>query len=331
MKKQICLLLIIALLLPCLLLGCDGIRIDDGVLTIVATTFASYDWVRHLVGDREDVETVLLLDHGVDMHSYQPTTDDIITLTSCDLLVHIGGVDDAWIHDALSNASTKPTVINLMEALGDGVKQEEIKDGMEHGHEGDESCTDDAHDQAALTKANADEHIWLSLKNAVLFCQVIADRLTALDPDHADAYAQNLDTYTAALAALDAEYQSTVAQAARKTLLFADRFPFRYLADDYGLNYFAAFAGCSADTNASFDTVTFLAEQINALDLPSVLVIKDSPVHIAEGLIQNTRDKDQTILTLDAMQSVTTAQIRDGMTYLGVMQQNLHVLSSALN
>ncbi len=332
MKKQICGLLVVALLLPCLLLGCGEMTPDDGKLTIVTTIFPAYDWVRQIAGDRDDINIVLLPGNGVDMHAYQPTVDDIITLTSCDLLVHVGGVDDAWIEKALANAvAPTPHVINLMDVLGDGVKKEEVIAEMEHEHEEFEACSDEAHDHKTVTTNTDDEHVWLSLKNASLFCSAIAEALSALDADHATEYNDHAKAYKESLDSMDAAYRLMVDRAPRRTLVFADRFPFRYLLDDYHLTYYAAFAGCSADTNASFETVAFLAEQIDRLHLPCVIVVKNSPVNIAAGLIQSTQEKNQIVLTLNAMQSMTAADAAGGMTYLTIMQQNLDVLSSALN
>lgn len=332
MKKKICGLLVAALLLPCLLVGCGSMAgNDDGRLTVVTTTFAAYDWVRNLLGEQEDVAVILLPDNGVDMHSYQFTANDVITLTSCDLLVHVGGADDAMIKEALKNAKQPPLTVNLMETLGNGLKQEEIKDGMEHDHDhASDSCEDLAHGQGTVTFDNADEHVWLSLKNASVFCRAIADKLVEIDPENAGVYERNLETYLASLAALDAAYQATVGTASRRTLLFADRFPFRYLVDDYGLDYYAAFAGCSADTSASFDTVIRLARQIDELTLPCVFVIEDSPINIAASIIQHTATKDQAVLTLDDMQAVTATEAVE-LSYLGVMQKNLDALASALN
>lgn len=323
MKKSLCFLLVIFLLLPCLLTGCGEATADEDTFTVVTTTFPVYDWVCQIVGDREDIQIILLLDNKEDMHTYQPTGSDLITLTTCDLLIHVGGIDDAWIEDALKSVATPPAVVNLMDVLGDGVK------AVEHHHLDED--VDHDHHEPPTDIDTADEHVWLSLKNAAIFCRAIADSLIQLDPDGADRYNQNTDAYTASLRALDNDYRAVVDKAKRDTLLFADRFPFLYLVEDYGLHYYAAFAGCSADIGATAETATFLAEQIDRLSLPCVLVIKDSPVNIASGVIQNTVSRDQVILTLDAMQSVTTAEVEAGATYLGIMQKNLDVLTSALN
>ena len=176
-----------------------------------------------------------------------------------------------------------------------------------------------------------DEHVWLSLKNAETLCEAIANALEELDEQNKDTYAANLTAYTDQLAALDAAYQTAVDTGKRKTVLFGDRFPFRYLVDDYGLSYYAAFAGCSAESEASFETVSFLAKKVDALSLPCVLTIEGKQHKIADTIVQNTKAKNQPILTMDSMQATTSEDAANGTTYLGVMENNLGVLKQALN
>lgn len=478
-------------------------------LRIVATTFPQYDWVREILGDTADnVELTLLLDDGVDLHSYQPTVEDIAKVSSSDMFIYVGGESDAWVPNALESATNKNmVVINLLETLGDGVKEEEIIEGMEHTHEHshEEVDPDDIHDrplsdwqgdwttvekalesgsmdeyvghqaaenemdfdaqkaayaqrwqsdypgititdtsinfsgassayryigyklvesdhgasvwygfEAEDTSANAplfiafsdhgtggdhehegeeehdeheeehedhtphfhlrygnesfdaliqlegwsptyfaaeatneqvaeamsghghsheheqDEHVWLSLKNAQAICAEISAQLQKLDAANADAYAANTQAYVDRLAQLDKDYQSAIDSASVKTLLFGDRFPFRYLVDDYGIEYFAAFSGCSAETEASFETVVFLANKVNELTLKTVMVIDGSDQSIAKTIVQNTTGKDQNIYVLDSMQSTSAKDISAGATYFGIMESNLAVLKEAL-
>jgi len=175
-----------------------------------------------------------------------------------------------------------------------------------------------------------DEHVWLSLKNAKTLVGAIADALQELDPDNKDTYAANASAYIEKLSALDGAYQSAVDGAARKTVLFGDRFPFRYLVDDYGLSYYAAFAGCSAESEASFETVSFLAKKVDELKLPCVLTIEGKNHKLAETIVQSTAGKKQKVLTMDSMQSMTSKDAANGATYLSVMEQNLSVLKEAL-
>lgn len=296
---------------------------DEKPLKIVTTIFPEYDWVREILGDKADnAELTMLLDNGVDLHSYQPTADDIIKISDCDLFIYVGGESDGWVEDALKEATNKDMqVINLLDVLGEQVKEEEVVEGMEAEEE--ESEDED--------EPEYDEHVWLSLKNAETLCNAINDALETIDPANKDVYAANAAAYLEKLTALDGEYQTVVDNAARKTVLFGDRFPFRYLVDDYGLSYYAAFAGCSAETEASFETISFLAGKVDELGLPCVLTIDGAQHKIAETIVQNTAEKNQSILTLDSMQSTTSTDVANGTTYLSVMESNLDVLKQALN
>lgn len=454
--------------------------------------------MREILGDKADnAEVSMLLDNGVDLHSYQPTADDIIKISDCDLFIYVGGESDGWVEDALKEATNKNMkVINLLDVLKDTVKTEEAMPGMQaeegHHHGYSRFADSDVQDrnlsdwdgewqsvypylqegildevmerkaengnktaeeyrayyetgyktdvskitinaenntmcfvkngveataayqyegyqiydyksgsrgvryffEAADGDADApkyvqfsdhgiapgkaehfhiyfgnegfdalsqemenwptyypmdmsgdeikedmlehaekeyDEHVWLSLKNAETLCNAITDALEEIDPANKDAYATNAASYLEKLAALDGEYQTVVDNAARKTVLFGDRFPFRYLVDDYGLSYYAAFAGCSAETEASFGTISFLAGKVDELRLPCVLTIEGAQHKVAETIVQNTAEKNQSILTLDSMQSTTSTDVANGTTYLSVMESNLDVLKQALN
>ena len=491
-----------------LLAGCgkqnEQTASDETRLRVVTTIFPEYDWVREILGDKADnAEVTMLLDNGADLHSYQPTADDIIKISECDLFIYVGGESDDWVDDALKNAANKNMkVINLLDVLGDSVKTEEVVEGMqetEHDHDHDHSKEvstfedDEVQDRslsdwagdwqsaypfvldgtlddalAAMaekgemtaeeyktyyqngyktditnidiegdhieftyedskkvgsnykyvgyyiqnwstgTKAamyrfeavdrtsgapiyiefndhmiesaapehfhirmsnesfdaivdpekswptffpadmtgedlcehmeghghdheeEADEHVWLSLKNAKTLVAAIANALQELDPDNKDTYAANASAYIEKLSALDGAYQSAVDGAARKTVLFGDRFPFRYLVDDYGLSYYAAFAGCSAESEASFETVSFLAKKVDELGLPCVLTIEGKNHKLAETIVRSTAGKNQKVLTMDSMQSMTSKDAANGATYLSVMERNLSVLKEAL-
>ena len=479
-------------------------------LKIVTTIFPEYDWVREVLGDQaENDELTMLLDNGVDLHSYQPTADDIVKISDCDLFIYVGGESDGWVDDALKNATNKNMkVIDLLEVLGDSVMAEEVVEGMqktEHDHDHDHSkevstfeddevqdrslsdwagdwqsaypfvldgTLDDAFaamaekgemtaeeyktyyqngyktditnidiegdhieftyddgkkvgsdykyvgyyiqnwstgTKAAMYRFEAvdrtsgapiyiefndhmiepataehfhirmsnesfdaivdpenswptffpadmtgeeicehmeghdhdedeeheheeekDEHVWLSLKNAEVLVNAISASLQELDPDNKATYAANSSAYIEKLSALDGEYQAAVDAATYQTVLFGDRFPFRYLVDDYGLSYYAAFVGCSAETEASFETISFLAKKVDELGLPCVLTIEGAQHKIAETIVQNTAEKNQKVLTMDSMQSTTSKDVKNGTTYLSVMEQNLSVLKEAL-
>lgn len=319
-------------------------------LKIVATIFPEYDWVRQILGDEaKNADITLLLDKGVDLHSYQPNAEDIAKISECDLFLYVGGESDGWVKDALKEGKNpNRKVINLLEALGNNTKEEEVVEGMQaEEEEGSKDSESTAANQAAESQAAGestaasaeseeeegpeyDEHVWLSLRNAESICEVITEDLKSLDSAHAAVYEANLKKYTEQLDSLDQQYTDVVKAAANKTLLFGDRFPFRYLVDDYGLDYSAAFVGCSADTEASFETVRFLADKVDEKKLGSILVIENSDQKIANTIQQNTKEKNQKILVLDSMQSVTEKNMADGETYLGVMKKNLEVLKQAL-
>ena len=326
MKKIIALLAL--LMLVGALAGCgkqnDTNQTDK--LSIVTTIFPEYDWVREILGDKADnAEITMLLDNGVDLHSYQPTADDIVKISDCDLFIYVGGESDEWVEDALRNAANRNMkVINLLEVLGDSVKTEEIVEGMQEEEHEHEDAEEHEHEE------EADEHVWLSLKNAKMLVRVISKALQELDPDNKDIYAANADAYVKKLSALDAEYQAAVDAASNKTILFGDRFPFRYLVDDYGLRYYAAFVGCSTETEAGFETISFLAKRVDELKLPCVLTIEGAQHKIAETIVRNTTAKNQRVLTMDSMQSTTSKDVKNGTTYLSVMEKNLSVLKEVL-
>ena len=470
---------------------------------VVTTIFSAYDWAREVIGTK-DAEITMLLDNGVDLHSYQPTIQDIAKISECDVFVYVGGESDGWVEGALKNVRNKNMqVVNLMKVMGDRAKVEEVKEGMEaehdhgshsHGplveseitdrplsdfagnyqdqypyladgsldhyieHKAEESGKSEAETRAALlrnrksdfsaitikgkkvtfkkdgkniaadykyagkhilrnddgsvksvyyayeiakanknaprfiilndhngnskgkkpetphfhirygntpvatlltmewtptyydAKADAedieeallghhhegeeeeelDEHVWLSLRNAQLLTSAICDALCAVDSSNAVSYRSNLSAYNAKLARLDAEYAAVTRNASNKTLVFCDRFPFRYLVDDYGLDYFAAFVGCSAETEASFETVAFLAAKVDELSLKNVVVIEKSDHKIARTVIGNSKDKSRGVLVLDSLQSTTGRDAKSGVTYLSVMKSNLDVLKNAL-
>lgn len=325
-----------------LLAGCgkqnEPAASDETRLRVVTTIFPEYDWVREILGDKADnAEVTMLLDNGADLHSYQPTADDIVKISECDLFIYVGGESDDWVDDALKNAANKNMkVINLLEALGDSVKTEEVVEGMQeekHDHDHDHEDADehdDAKEHDHEEEAEYDEHVWLSLKNAQTLCSAISGVLQQIDPDNKDTYAANASAYIKKLSALDADYQAAVNAATRKTVLFGDRFPFRYLAEDYGLRYYAAFAGCSAESEASFETISFLAGKVDELNLPCVLTIEGVQHKIAETIVRNTAAKNQKVLMMDSMQSTTSKDAANGATYLSVMERNLSVLKEAL-
>ena len=334
-------------------------KTDENKIKVVTTIFPEYDWAREVFGEKaDDVELTLLLNNGVDLHSYQPSVKDIAKIQDADIFVYVGGESDEWVDDVLKNVK-KPNqkVINLLEVLGDKVKAEEIVEGMEHEHhhEHDEHEHDGYHDGDHHDEhehhhdhdehghdehghehhhdhedEEKDEHVWLSLRFAKVLCGAVADALCQADSKNAQVYRKNLASYTGKLDTLDAKYSEVVKAAGKNTLLFGDRFPFRYMVDDYELKYYAAFTGCSAESEASFKTIAFLSEKVNELGLNSVCQIESGNGKIAKTVISNSKNKKARVLTFDSLQSTTAKQIKKGATYYGAMEKNLEVLKEAL-
>ena len=309
MKRRI---MVMALLAVFMWLMAGGAA-QAGEKHVVTTIFPLAEWTRAVIGE-ENLEVDTLLTGTTDMHSHQASAADIMLLSQCDVLVYIGGESDAWIEDVLSQqGGGGPRSVRLLDALGDRARAEALLEGMQAGDEEEEGA--------------ADEHIWLSIKNARVCVAAISEALCEIDPSRADTYRQNAQAYDDQLAVLDQAYADTISGAQRKTLLFGDRFPFRYLAEDYGLECYAAFPGCSAETEASFSTVVFLAGKVDEARLPCVMTIEGSDQALARTIIDNTQSKGQKIITLNSMQSV----IPQGATYLSIMEDNLTLLKEALN
>lgn len=290
--------------------------------SIVCTTFPEYDWVMNILGNNASkFDVTLLQNNGTDLHSYQPSVKDIAKISKADLFVYVGGESDEWVEKVVAqSANKKQIVVNMMEALGDKVREEEIVEGMQaEEEEGDEE------------EVEYDEHVWLSLNNAIDLTKVLCAEISKIDSANASAYAKNASAYTKELAALNNEYKAAVKSAKKDTVLFGDRYPFRYLTDDYDLKYYAAFVGCSAESEASFETIIFLASKVDELELNAVLTIEKSDKKIAKTIVNNTKAKKQQILEMDSLQSITQKEIKAGRNYISAMRKNLEVLKQALN
>lgn len=321
MKKIFC-VLIAAIMSISMLAGCSTNKTvadsADEKLNIVVTIFPEYDWVKNIVGDKANI--TLLMDNGADLHNYQPSASDIVKIKNADLFIYVGGESDEWVEDIEDD---NLNAISLLEIIGDNAKEEELVEGMQgEEEEDDEECDED--------EIEYDEHVWLSLRNAKLLCTEIARVMSECSPENASVYKKNLASYLSKLSALDAEYSEAVKNSRVNTLLFGDRFPFRYLVDDYNISYYAAFVGCSAETEASFKTIVFLSNKVDSLMLKSVCTIEKSDGKIARTVIQNSKAKDAKVLAFDSMQSTTSKDFKRGTTYLGIMQNNLAVLKEAL-
>ena len=300
---------------------------NDGKVNIVCTIFPEYDWVREITKGVDNVEINYLLDSGADLHSYQPTAEDMLAISDCDLFIYAGGESDNWVDDALENKTNEDMkIIDMLELLGkvDKTKEEEVKEGMQ----AEEEEHEEEHEE---DEKEYDEHVWLSVTNAKLVGQQIMLDLKEIDKDNAKKYESNYSDYVNELGALDDDFKALAESAKTKTFIFGDRFPFRYFTDDYGFDYYAAFVGCSAETEASFETIAFLAKKADELDAKTIFVIENSDHKIADAIIENTSTKDAKVATLNSLQSVTKEQLDNDHTYISLMRENLEVLRQALN
>lgn len=320
-----------------LLSGCTGpttAEQDENV--ILCTTFAAYDWVREILGDTDTFTCRMLVDNGVDLHSYQPSAQDIMKIADCRMLVYVGGESDTWVSDALAESGNEDIIaISLLDLVGDRALNEVELEGVEGHHHHDHDNEDHDHDEhgheAEITDHDDhyDEHVWLSLKNAIVCTETLADAITKLDSCNSKKYAANAKAYTGKLEALDADYQTMRDTATQTTILIGDRFPFLYLTEDYDIHYFAAYSGCSADVEASVHTVTYLTEKLQEYKLSAIYVVDNGTDSLARTIAE-TADMTPEILHLSSMQSVTKEDIQKGCTYLSYMEENLQMLKEGL-
>ena len=310
-----------AVLSMCMLPGCARSEQDNsGKISVGCTSFSEYDWTRNIVGDSGNIQLTYLLESGIDLHNYQPSTKDILTISDCDLFIYVGGESDKWVSDTLGEArNSDMKVISLMNVLGESVKEEEIKEGMQ--------AEEDEHSD----EPEYDEHVWLSLKNAALFTEKIEEELSAKDKANAETYRLNANNYAERLSRLYKEYENVFNESPVKSAIFADRYPFAYLFSDYGVTCYAAFPGCSAETEASFETVISLAQKADGLNLKYIFTTESPLSSVAETIKENTKHKNQKILRLNSMQSVTKEQINSGTTYVSLSEYNLAQLKKAFS
>lgn len=324
MKKIIILFLTLAIICAGALSGCSVKNDSDAKYSVVCTVFSEYDWAREIAAGDDETEVKLLGGKGVDLHNYQPTIKDVAEIVECDMFIYVGGISDQWTANVLANATNaNMKKICLFDALSSRLTEEdEMEDGNDEDHDHDH---DHDHDGTEY-----DEHVWLSLKNAVIAAQKIKDELCAMNPEKSDLYEQNFAAYKEKLQSLDNEYKTAVDEAETVTLVFADRFPFRYLTDDYGITYFAAFPGCSSQSEISPEKMLTLAGKLDEYNLKSIVILEGSKEDAARAIIDKTKTKDQRIVRLDSLQSVSVKDINNGKTYLSAMRDNLAALKTAL-
>lgn len=324
-KRMIAVLLSLLLLLPCLS-ACSREPREEK-LTVVCTVFPLYDWAREIIGDSEGAEAVLLIGNGTDAHSYQPSAEDILRIRRAAVMVYVGGESDAWIEEALKgDAEGERQTVRLYDTEGVTLRQiaeESVASDC------DEDCREEGHSHAH-GGAETDEHIWLSLGNAAACVRAMTEALCAKDEDNAETYRSNAEEYLARLHTVKSSYEAFAKAIQGETLLFADRFPFVYLAEECGMRYVAAFRGCTTEADADPDTVIRLARTVDEQGLRTIFVTESSDGALAEAVRCATAAKDQHIVALDSLQSVTAADREAGVTYLSVMEKNLEILRQSL-
>lgn len=316
--------IILTLIIMCctLFCGCSNTNNkESSKIKIVTTSFSAYDWTRNILGDElNDTELTLLSDNGVDMHSYQPTADDIINIQSSDLIIVVGGSSDEWVLKSVKNAKKNIKIINMLDLLGENVLYNNESNHEHNSHADHNHKNDDL----------PDEHVWLSLKNSILFSNEIFKALSEINSNSATVYQENFNAYKDRLSSLDSKYRNYFDSTNNKSIIIADRFPFRYLIADYSLHYLALFEGCSAESDATIDSILNLSKQIDSNGLNYVFIIEGSNEKTAKAVIEHTKSKTQEILVLNSLQSVTKKDIKNGLSYYSVMEENLSLIYKSL-
>lgn len=334
MKRIISLLLAIALSLSLAACAAPAEKADGGKLQIVTTLFPYYDFARAIAQDRADV--TLLLSPGREAHSFEPTPLDAVTISEADVFLYNGGEGEYWVESMLDAAGEHIAVASRMMDYVDALNEEYVEgmqgaDGHDHDHEHgshDDHDHDHEEDEHDSDEIEYDEHIWTSPKNAVVLCRAVCDAICKADPANEDFYRTNCDDYCAQLEALDARFASLCESAPRRLLIFADRFPMLYFCREYGLDYRAAFHGCSGDTEPSLATIKFLIDKVEDENIPVVYTIDFGTKKVAAVVSECT---GAAIETLYSMQTVSRADFDAGETYLTLMERNYEALRKGLN
>ncbi|MCQ2585306.1 MAG: metal ABC transporter substrate-binding protein [Treponema sp.] len=310
MNKKICTVIFAAFLIF-VFSGCSKKNGENKKPVVLCSTFPVYDWARNIIGESDSFDLQLLNTKGTDMHSFQPSVSDMARISSADFLFYIGGESEVWIKDALSERKNQNQIsLSLIDCLGQELMFESSEGILEDSEEEEEDSV-------------YDEHIWLSLKKAGECSAYMAFTFAASDEEHAELYAKKYETYVEELLKLDEEFKFALKDG--PVLLFADRFPFLYFAHDYNLTTYAAFPGCSAETEASFRTVIGLADKVKENNLQTVFILENSSSKMADQIIK-TAGTETEVKVLNSLQGISMDDIKSGATYIGLMKKNLEVL-----
>mgnify|MGYP000991511074 CR=1 FL=1 len=298
----------------------EAAQTETGI-SIVSTVFPAYDFARQITAGT-DANLTLLLQPGEEVHSFDPTSQDIIRISGADLFAYVGGENDIWVDSVLAGLDARVDTFRMMDHVT--LYEEELTPGMQPEEE-------DAAAQEPATTGEAhewDEHVWTAPVNAIAIVKAMTAELIAIDSENAKAYQANSDAYVLQLEALDASFRDVVNAASRKTVVFADRFPARYFVEEFGLKYYAAFPGCSAETEPSAATVASLIDHVRAENIPVVFYIEMSNQQMADTVAEATGAKPMLFHTCH---NVTKAEFESGATYLSLMEHNVLALKAALS
>lgn len=323
--------------------GKEQNKVENEKISVVATIFPQYDFVRQIAG--ENVELKMLLKPGEETHSYEPTPQDIIAIQNSDLFIYVGGENDAWVEDILeSMPDNGRKTLKLVDCV-DTVEEEHVEgmkeerghdhdeDDAEHEeheveHEEDEADHEEHGQEETHSVHEIDEHVWTSPLNAVKIVEQIKEELCEIDSENAPDYEENAEAYVAQLKELDQEFQDVVDHSKRKLMIFGDRFPFRYFAEAYGLDYYATFSGCASDTEPSAATMAFLINKVQDENIKTVLKMELSNENIAKAIAEAT---NADVKEFYSCHNLTAEQFADGETYLSLMEKNVETLREVLN
>jgi zinc transport system substrate-binding protein len=315
----------------CLFCGCtpnDDVEKKEKKIEVVVTTIPLFDWTRSIVGSASNIVNITILqDSGIDLHDYQPTARDIINISKADIFIHIGGISDAWVPNVLSQTSNaKIRTINAYSLVKNDIKKECHGKCNHHDHHHDHHH----HDHTDDHNASPDEHIWLSLRLAKKICPQIAATLSEAYPEDKEAFLKNAENYCAKLSELDKDFASYVSSAKYKDVIIADRFPFSHFFKDYGLTHFAAFEGCSAETDASFQTIMNLSKKLHEIHIPAVYTIDGGNEKFAKKIIEMSKRKNVSMRTLNSMQNTSLDKFNELGGYIGIMKSNIESLKETV-
>ena len=294
---------------------------DPDQLTVVATVFPAYDFARAVGGDLADVQ--LLLPPGTESHSYEPTPADILAVQECDLFIYLGGESDTWVETILESVELRGQTLRMVDCVP--LLEEETVEGMESYEEGHDHDHDEAPGLGEVV--GYDEHVWTSPKNAALITRAVGDKLAELDPANADTYAANSADYAAQIEDLDREFADFFAGVEDRTMVFGDRFPLRYFAEEFNIDYYAAFPGCSTQTEPSAATIAFLTDKVREEHIPTVWYIEFSNHLVADSIAESAGVKTAMFHTCH---NVSADDLAAGATYVSLMEQNLETLRENL-